>query len=108
LQLHGHGAVNVALPALAAGIRSVNPVQVSLAPGQSYTLAIKSLRTKIVGREGSASWWTEPGEYKLIATYQTAVSPAPQDAKPSHWNKEFGTVTLTSSLLNLKVVEAQN
>ena len=107
LQLHGHGAVNVALPALAAGIRSANPEPVLLAPGQSYILPIKSLRTKNVGREGSASWWTEPGEYKLIATYHTAVFPAPKDARASYWYKEFGTVTVTSSLLNLKVVEAQ-
>jgi hypothetical protein len=60
-----------------------------------------------VGREGSASYWTEPGEYKLIATYQTAVSPAPKGAKESHWDKGFGLVTVTSSTLKLKVVEPE-
>jgi RNA polymerase sigma factor (sigma-70 family) len=107
LQLHGHGAVNVKLPALAAGVQSANPEQVTLAPGKSYTLAIKSLRTSSVGRDGSASWWTGPGEYKLIATYETAVWPAPKDAKASHWDKTFGTVTLTTGTLKLKVVEPE-
>src|SRR5262249_52018230 len=105
LQLHGHGAVNVTLPALNSRMRSLHPEQVSLPPGKSYALAIKSLRTNNVGRNGSASYWTEPGEYKLIATYQTAVSPAPKGAKESHWGPGFGMVTLTTSTLELKVVE---
>src|SRR5262249_42869933 len=87
LQLHGHGAVNVSLPALMSDTPIVPPESVSLAPGKSYALPIKSLMTKNLGRDGSASYWTEPGEYKLIATYQTAVSPAPKDAKASYWNK---------------------
>jgi RNA polymerase sigma factor (sigma-70 family) len=107
LQLHGHGAVNVPLAAVSSKMKSLPPEQVSLAPGKSYALAIKSLRTNNAGREGSASYWTEPGEYKLIVTYQTAVSPVPKDAKESHAYKGFGTVTLTTSPLKLKVVEAE-
>jgi RNA polymerase sigma factor (sigma-70 family) len=105
LQLHGHGAVNATLRAWASASLTRPPEQVSLAPGKSYALAIKSLRTSNVGREGSASWWTEPGQYKLIATYQTAVSPVPRGAKAHRWHKGFGLVTLTSPPLALEVVK---
>jgi hypothetical protein len=107
LQLHGHGAVNVTLASLNSKRKSDPPKRVSLAPGKSYALAIQSLMTNRIGREGSASYWTQPGEYKLIATYQTAVSPAPKGAKKSRWDKEFGMVTLTSNLIKLKVVKAE-
>jgi len=108
LQLDGPRAVNVPLPAVSSKMKSVYPMQVSLAAGKSYALSIYSLRTLNVGRDGSASYWTQPGNYKLTATYKTAVSPAPKGAKESFWNKNFGMVTVTSSPLKLKVVKGEN
>jgi hypothetical protein len=108
LQLDGPGAVNVALPAVSSKMKSMYPMQVSLAAGKSYALTISSLRTRNVGRDGSASYWTQAGDYKLTAIYKTAVSPAPKGAKESFWNKNFGMVTVTSSPVKLKVVKAEN
>jgi WD40 repeat protein len=107
LKLEGAGAVNVTLRALLSAMVSQPPQQVALAPGKTYTLPVKSLRTNNLGREGSASFWTQPGEYQLTATYHTAVSPMPKDAKESPRVKGFGMVTVTSSPLKLKVVEAK-
>jgi RNA polymerase sigma factor (sigma-70 family) len=76
-ELEGPGAVNVTLPAQSApGLRGPF-TKVTLAPGKTHTLPIKSLETKRLGRDGTASYWLEPGDYTLIATYKTAVSPAP-------------------------------
>jgi hypothetical protein len=108
LKLDGPGAVNVHLPAVSSKMKSMYPIQVSLPAGKSYALFITSLRTLNVGRDGSASYWTQPGNYKLTATYKTAVSPAPKGARESRWNKNFGMVAVTSSPLKLKVVKAEN
>jgi hypothetical protein len=105
LELRGAGAVNVTLPAVGKAMASRPPEQVALGPGKSYTVVVQSLMTKCVGREGSASYWTGPGEYELTATYQTAVSPVPKGAKESRWSRGFGMVTVTSSPVKLKVVK---
>jgi hypothetical protein len=102
LKLQGKGAVNLALPAIAAGIVSMPPKQVTLAPGKTHKLPIKGLITSRLGREGSASYWTQPGNYTLIATYKTAVSPVPKGARDN--GKGFGPVTVISAPVKLKVV----
>jgi hypothetical protein len=104
LKLEGPGAVNVTLPALAAGMVSIPPKPVALAPGKTHTLPIKSLMTNRIGREGTASYWTEPGDYTLTATYKTAVSPRPDGARETRRaNFEGGFVTVTTPPLKLKV-----
>jgi hypothetical protein len=103
LKLEGPGAVNVALRALFVRIASKPPQKVTLAPGKTRTLPIKSLMTARLNREGSASYWTEPGAYTLIATYKTAVSPVPKGAKDN--GQGFGSVTVTSAPVKLKVVQ---
>jgi hypothetical protein len=103
LKLDGPGAVNIALPALLVRIVSTPPKEVTLAPGKTHTLPIKSLMTNRLNREGSASYWTEPGEYTLIATYKTAVSPVPEGSKDN--GKGFGPVTVISAPVKLKVVQ---
>jgi RNA polymerase sigma factor (sigma-70 family) len=103
LKLDGPGAVNMALPALNSKMKSDPPTHAALAPDKSYNLAINSLRTQNRGREGTASYWTQAGEYTVTATYQTAVSPAPEGAKDA--GNGFGRVTVTSAPVTLKVVE---
>jgi hypothetical protein len=49
------------------------------------------------------SYWTEPGDYTLVATYKTAVSPVPEGAKDN--GKGFGPVTIISAPVKLKVVD---
>jgi hypothetical protein len=43
---------------------------VTLAPGQTHTIPIKSLRFGVRGISKQA-YWTEPGEYTLTASYTT-------------------------------------
>jgi hypothetical protein len=103
LKLDGPGAVNVTLPELLSAMLSMPPKQVTLAPGKTHTLPIKSLMTERIGREGTASYWLEPGDYTLIATYQTFVSPVPEGAKDN--GKGFGLVTVTSAPVKLEVTQ---
>jgi hypothetical protein len=105
LKLEGPGAVNVTLPAQSAPIARGPFTQVTLAPGKTHTLPINSLMTKRLGRDGTASYWLQPGDYTLIATYKTAVSPAPPGSKDGgKWLGEgFGQVTVTTAPVKLKV-----
>jgi hypothetical protein len=105
LKLDGDGAVNLVLPAVASAMASLPPTPVALAPGKTHVLPIKALVTNCRGREGSASYWTQPGDYTPVATYKTAVSPAPAGAKDN--GKGFAAVTLTSAPVKLKVVDGQ-
>jgi hypothetical protein len=60
------------------------------------------VKTLVSGYRNSAHWsfWTEPGEYELVATMKTAMNPIPKGAKQF---MDFGTVTLTSAPLKLTV-----
>jgi hypothetical protein len=102
LKLDGPGAVNVVVPAVHKAMASTPPKQVTLAPGKTHTLPIKSLMTNHIGRDGTASYRTEPGDYTLTATYKTAVSPVRQGAKDT--GRGFGPVTVISAPVKLKVV----
>jgi hypothetical protein len=93
--------VNIALPALRVRLRSEPPTRITLAPGKTHALPIKGLMTNRLNRDGTASYWTEPGDYTLIATYKTAVSPVPEGAKDN--GTGFGAVTVISAPVKLKV-----
>ena len=103
LKLDGPGAVNIPLQALLVGIPSTPPEKVTLPPGKTHTLPIKGLMTNRLNRDGTASYWTEPGDYTLVATYKTAVSPVPKGAKDD--GNGFGPVTVISAPVKLKVVQ---
>jgi hypothetical protein len=110
LKLEGPGAVNVTLPSLNAPIAKGLYTKVTLAPGMTHTLPIKSLMTNNLGREATASYWLEPGDYTLIATYKTAMSPAPAGSKDGaallgQGFPGFGQVTLITAPLKLKVTQ---
>lgn len=112
LKLDGAGAVNIDLKAVENRARSESPTTITLAPGKTHALPLQSLQTKNLNRPGSASFWTQPGEYTLTATYHTSISPAPKGAPKAAnplpgWSKApdgFGRVVLTSSPVTLKVV----
>jgi hypothetical protein len=103
LKLDGPGAVNIALPAMYVRLKGEPPKQITLAPGKTHTLPIKGLMTNRLNREGTASYWTEPSDYTLTATYKTAVAPVPEGAKDN--GKGFGPVTVISAPVKLKVVQ---
>jgi hypothetical protein len=107
LRLEGPGAVNVTLPAASAPVARGLFTKVTLAPGKTHTLPIKSLMTKRLGRDGTASYWLEPGDYTLIATYKTAVSPAPPGSNDGgKWlGEEFGQVTVITAPVKVKVTQ---
>jgi RNA polymerase sigma factor (sigma-70 family) len=102
LKLDGPGAANISIPQVSKAMKSDPPQQVSLAPGKSYAIPLTSLRTLNLGRDGSASYWSEPGEYTLTATYKTAVSPVPEGTRDN--GSGFGSVDLFSAPVKLKVV----
>ncbi len=99
LNLKGKGAINVD-PPLAFTEEFRSPKAVEIAAGKTHVIPVKTL---VSGYRSSAHWsfWTEPGEYELIATMKTAMKPAPKGAKEAL--DGFGTVTLTSAPLKLTV-----
>lgn len=101
LDLKGRGA-ETRKPQLAFTREFRIPMEVALAAGKSKTIAITNLTSGF--RNASIfSYWTEPGEYTLTATYVTGVSPKPKDAKDAF--DGFGQVKLTSNTIKIKVEE---
>jgi hypothetical protein len=100
LQLKGKEAVNTEIKGLASTLEFRAPQAVTLAPGQSHKIEIKKLS---YGHRGLShrSFWLEPGDYTLTATYRTGVSPAPKGAEDA--GEGFGRVTVTSAAVKLKV-----
>lgn len=101
LELKGKGAVNVE-PRLGFTAEFRSPEAVEIAPGKSHSFPVKAL---VSGHRGASkfSYWTEPGDYELVATLKTGVSPAPKGAKDA--GDGFGAVTLTSAAFKLTVEE---
>jgi hypothetical protein len=100
LDLKGKDAVNEALKGIAFTLEFRVPKSTTLAPGKSVEIPIKTLS---YGMRGAShrSYWIEPGEYTLTATYQTAVSPAPKGSADAE--NGFGKVALTTAPIKLKV-----
>ena len=99
LDLAGPGAVNVPLKGQITSKIAIAPKVVSLKPGQSETVPIKSLSHGFKGSH--RAYWTEPGDYMLSAGYKTAISPAPKGATDA--GNGFGNVTITSAPIKIKV-----
>jgi len=103
LNLKGKGAAN--LDAAVAFTREFRlPRAVELPAGKTHTIEVKSLTSGFRGRSHVA-YWTEGGDYELVATFKTGVSPAPKGSKEGMGG--FGVVTVTSPPFKLKVVEEQ-
>jgi hypothetical protein len=99
LDLKGEGAVNLD-PALAFIQEFRIPKSVEIPAGKSFVMPLKSLTSGFRGR-AHVSYWTEPGEYELVAALKTGVKPAPKGAKEGM--DGFGLVTLTSAPFKLTV-----
>lgn len=97
----GGAAINAA-PPLAFTREFRIPEGVEIAPGKTHSFAVKNLMSGFRGRSKYA-YWTAAGEYELVATLKTGVSPAPADAKDA--GEGFGQVTLTSAPFKLTVAE---
>jgi hypothetical protein len=102
LKLAGPGAVN-ATPLLAFTTDFRGPVVTALAPGKSLSVPITKLQYGFRGAS-NLSYWTEPGEYKLTASYKTAIQPAP---KGSTEQMGFGLVSITAEPITIKVEAAK-
>jgi hypothetical protein len=100
LDLVGTGALSVPLKGQITSKIAIAPRVVTLKAGQSETIPIRSLS---YGFKGShRAYWTEPGEYTLTASYKTSVSPAPKGSTDA--GNGFGTVTITSAPIKIKVM----
>ncbi|MBX9581768.1 MAG: lamin tail domain-containing protein [Gemmataceae bacterium] len=99
LGLKGKGAVNAA-PPLASTLEFRIPEGVELAPGKTHSIPVKNLMSGFRGRSKYA-YWTTAGEYELVATLKTGMSPAPKGAKDA--GEGFGEVKLTSAPFKLTV-----
>jgi hypothetical protein len=99
LDLQGKGAVSVKLKKQITNKLIIAPKPVTLAPGKSASVPITGFTYGFKGSDNA--YWTEPGEYTLAAGYQTAVSPAPKDAKAGP--DGFAPVTVTSAPVKIKV-----
>jgi hypothetical protein len=100
LDLKGPGAVNNERKKLAVTLDFRLPKTITLAPGKSRSLPIKSLAHGFRNLT-AASYWLEPGDYTLTASYKTALWPAPKGSTDA--GEGFGIVILTNSPLKLKV-----
>lgn len=99
LTAKGPGAVNLT-PLLAFTQEFRLPTAVEVGPGKTHTIPVKSL---VSGFRGASrySYWTEPGEYELTATFKTGVSPAPPGSQPGE--EGFGMVELKSAPFKVTV-----
>jgi hypothetical protein len=99
LELKGKGAVNVdSFGPMTLEFRI--PEAVEIAPGKTYEMPLKSLASGMRGQT-RFSYWTEPGEYELVAALKTGVNPAPKGSKEG--TDGFGVVTATGPGLKLTV-----
>jgi hypothetical protein len=74
---------------------------ITLAAGKTHSIPITSLQYGFRGTS-KYSYWTEPGEYTVTASYKTAISPAPKGAKEA--DKGFGfSVVATTEPVKVKV-----
>jgi len=100
LELTGKGAVNVS-PLVAFTTNFVSPKGIEIAAGKSHTIPLKALSS---GFRGSSkfSTWTAAGDYELVATLKTGMTPAPKGAMDFDG---FGVVTVTSPAFKITVEE---
>lgn len=99
LKLEGAGALNLT-PPLAFTREFRIPKAETLAPGKPISFRITELTSGFRGRSHFA-YWTDSGTYKLIATLQTGIKPAPPGSKEGM--DGFGIVQLQSEPLAITV-----
>jgi hypothetical protein len=99
LDLKGDGALTLT-PRRAFTREFRVPKPMALAPGKSHTIPINALQ---FGTRGVAqqAYWTQPGEYTLGASFNTAISPAPKGSKEGE--NGFGRVVIAAEPIKIKV-----
>ena len=102
LEVEGKGALNTTLRRpFTTEFRG--PKAITLEPGKSHSIPIASTASGFRG-QSRHGYWTEIGDYTLTASFKTAVSPSPKDAKEAG-EKGFGVVTVTSAPAKFKVTD---
>lgn len=101
LALTGKGALS-AKPNLAFTQEFRLPKAVKVEAGKAVELPLKSLTGGFRGAS-EFSYWTQPGEYELVAALATAVSPAPKGAEDA--GDGFGRVRVASKAFKITVEE---
>jgi hypothetical protein len=104
LELKGPGGVTYTQD-IPLGRAYLPSKKVTLAAGKTHPLPLKSLLTGTSNIKLQRTYWTEKGDYTLVAHYHTAVLPAPKKSKPGL--EGFGHVVLTTAPIKLKVVAAK-
>ncbi len=99
--LKGKGATT-ATPQLAFTQEFRLPTAVAVAAGKTVELPVKSLTGGFRGASEFA-YWTQAGEYELVATFTTGVSPKPKGADDA--GDGFGRVLVASKPLKITVEE---
>ena len=101
LTLTGKGAV-ADTPMLAVTTDFKLPKAVKVEAGKTVEFPIKSLTG---GFRNVSAWhyWTLPGEYELVATFSTGVSPRPKGSDDA--GDGFGKVQVASKALKITVEE---
>jgi hypothetical protein len=103
LDVKGPGVVNIMpMGAFTTDFRA--PKVMALAPGKTHSIPIKSLQYGFRS-VAKSTYWTEPGEYTLTASYKTAISPAPKGSKEAE--KGFGNAVVVSEPIKVKVEAAK-
>lgn len=100
LDLTGRGAVTIK-PRLLRPAIFILPKPTTIAPGKTHSIPVTVLKS---GSRGDTNWsyWTEPGEYTLTASFKTGISPAPKDAKDVG-KDGFAPVTIKAEPIKIKV-----
>jgi hypothetical protein len=99
--LTGKGAAS-AKPRLAFTREYRLPKAVKVEGGKTVELPIQSLTGGFRGAS-EFNYWTQPGEYELVATLNTGVSPKPKGADDA--GEGFGKVTVASKAFKITVEE---
>jgi uncharacterized protein affecting Mg2+/Co2+ transport len=99
LEVKGKGVVTVA-PRLAMTLEFRSPMAVEIAAGKTVELPLKALAGGMRGN-GQYVYWTQAGEVELVATLNTAVSPAPKGADAT--DDGFGKVKVCSTAFKITV-----
>lgn len=101
LKLTGKGAAT-AKPMLMTTADFRLPKAVEIEAGKTIELPIKALAGGF-RNIGEYAYWTEAGEYELVATFKTGVSPAPNGATDG--GDGFGQVMVSSKTFKITVAE---
>jgi|ERR1051326_4092843 hypothetical protein len=100
LDLKGPGAASYTQD-IPIGRATIPSKVITIAAGKTHTLPLKSLQTGTSNIRIQRTYWTETGEYTLVARYRTAIAPAPKGAKDA--GDALGHVVVSSAPVKIQV-----